>query len=112
MTGYNVKVTNSSREHAAREGVSAKDTTNAMPLIEATKTGELVIDIDYFVELAVHNEKSPDKDYKKYVVVSKDGNKYVTGSESFFTAFKEIFDEMNESDEDYSIAVYRVPSKN
>ena len=112
MTGYNVKVTNSSKELSARERVAVKDTTNAIPLDEATKTGELVIDVDYFVELAVHNEKSPDKDYKKYVVVSKDGNKYVTGSQSFFTAFTEIFDEMNESGEDYSISVYRVPSKN
>ena len=46
MTGYNVKVTNSSKELSARERVAVKDTTNAIPLDEATKTGELVIDVD------------------------------------------------------------------
>lgn len=112
MTGYSVKIVNASKELSARDRVAVKDTTNAIALDEATKDSPLVIAIDYYVELAIHNEKSEDKDYKKYVVVDKSGNKFVTGSESFFTAMLEIMDEMAESGEDFEIQVYRMPSKN
>ena len=112
MTGYSVKIVNASKELSARDRVAVKDTTNAIALDDATKESPLVIGIDYYVELAVHNEKSEDKDYKKYVVVDKSGNKFVTGSESFFTAMIEIMDEMADSGEDFEIQVYRMPSKN
>lgn len=112
MTGYSVKIVNASKELSARDRVAVKDTTNAIALDDATKDSPLVIAIDYYVELAVHNEKSEDKDYKKYVVVDKSGNKFVTGSESFFTAMLEIMDEMSDSGEDFEIQVYRMPSKN
>ena len=112
MTGYSVKIVNASKELSARDRVAVKDTTNAIALDDATKDTPLVIAIDYYVELAVHNEKSEDKDYKKYVVVDKSGNKFVTGSESFFTAMLEIMDEMADSGEDFEIQVYRMPSKN
>ena len=112
MTGYSVKIVNASKELSARDRVAVKDTTNAIALDDATKDSPLVIAIDYYVELAVHNEKSEDKDYKKYVVVDKSGNKFVTGSESFFTAMLEIMDEMTDSGEDFEIQVYRMPSKN
>lgn len=112
MTGYSVKIVNASKELSARDRVAVKDTTNAIALDEATKDSPLVIAIDYYVELAVHNEKSEDKDYKKYVVVDKSGNKFVTGSESFFTAMLEIMDEMTDAGEDFEIQVYRMPSKN
>ena len=64
------------------------------------------------MELAVHNKKTDEKDCKKYLVVDKSGNKFVTGSESFFTAMLEIMEEMAESGEDFEIQVYRMPSKN
>lgn len=112
MTGYSVKIVNYSKELSARDRVAVKDTTNAIALDDATKDTPLVIAIDYYVELAVHNEKSEDKDYKKYVVVDKSGNKFVTGSESFFTAMLEIMEEMSDSGEDFEIQVYRMPSKN
>lgn len=112
MTGYSVKIVNASKELSARDRVAVKDTTNAIALDDATKESPLVIAIDYYVELAIHNEKSEDKDYKKYVVVDKSGNKFVTGSESFFTAMLEIMDEMSDSGEDFEIQVYRMPSKN
>lgn len=112
MTGYSVKIVNASKELSARDRVAVKDTTNAIALDDATKDSPLVIAIDYYVELAVHNEKSEDKDYKKYVVVDKSGNKFVTGSESFFTSMLEIMDEMTDAGEDFEIQVYRMPSKN
>ena len=112
MTGYSVKIQYCSKELSARDRVAIKDTTNAISLDEATQSSNVVIDIDYYAKLAVHNEHSEDKDYEKYIIVAKDGTKYVTGSTSFLTAMEEIVDEMADSGEDFQIEVYRMPSKN
>lgn len=112
MTGFEAKIREASKELSAKERVKFKDTTNAVQLDDVTKESPLLISPDFYVVLDIHNEKSEDKDYVKYIVVDKNGNKYVTGSESFFSAFKSIIDEMSGSDEDYEIEVYRLPSKN
>lgn len=112
MTGYSVKIQYCSKELTARDRVAIKDTTNAISLDEATQSSNVVIDIGYYAKLAVHNEHSEDKDYEKYIIVAKDGTKYVTGSTSFLTAMEEIVDEMADSGEDFQIEVYRMPSKN
>ena len=112
MEGYSVNIIFASKELSAKQKVMLKDTTNAVSLDEATQGAPLVIDPDFYVTLAVHNEKSEDKDYKKHVIVDKAGTKYVTGSESFFTSFAAIMDEMSGSDEEFQIQVYRMPSKN
>ena len=117
MTGYSVKIKEASRDLNAREQIAVKDTSNAISFDDELKevTDRIVITPDAYVELAVHNENSKnDKDYMKYLIIDKAGNKYVTGSESFFTTFKEIFSTMAESapGEEYSIEVYKKPSKN
>lgn len=112
QNGYSVSIKNSSTELTPREKLMVKDTTDAIKLDAATEKEALVIHPVAYVELAIHNEKSQDKDYANYVILDKDGNKYVTGSKSFYEAFINIFDEMSDSDEDYAIKVYRVPSKN
>ena len=113
MTGYSVKVVECAKDLTAKERVKIKDTTNAIRLDEATKSGSLVIAYDYHAVLAIHNEKLDEPDYRQYIVVDKAGNKYVTGSESFFTAMTEIVDEMSAAGEtDYELEVYRVDSKN
>jgi hypothetical protein len=112
MTGFEAKIREASKELTAKERVKFKDTTNAVQLDDATKENPLVIAPDFYVILDIHNEHSEDKDYVKYIVVDKGGNKFVTGSESFFTAFKSIFEEMGGTNEDYEIEVYRLPSKN
>ena len=112
MEGYSVKIQLASKNLSAKERVAIQDTTNAIQLDEATQQGKVLIEPDFYVELSVHNENSEDKDYTKYVVVDKSGNKYVTGSESFFTALKDILDEMADSDEEFGVEVYRMPSKN
>jgi hypothetical protein len=117
MEGYSVKIIESSKELTAREKISAKDFSNAMALdtelIDANST--VVITPAAYLILGVHNEHSKnDKDYKKYLIIDTAGNKYVTGSESFFTAFLDIFNAMSEDapGEEYSIEVYKKPSKN
>lgn len=112
QNGYSVTVKSASKELTPREKLMVKDTTDAIKLDAATEKQPLIIKPVAYVELAIHNEKSQDKDYSNYVILDADGNKYVTGSESFFESFIDIFDEMNGSGEDYSIKVYRVPSKN
>ena len=113
MIGYSVKVVECTKDLTAKERVKIKDTTNAIKLDEATQGGSIVIAYDYHAVLAIHNEKLDDPDYQQYVVVDTAGNKYVTGSESFFTAMTEIVDEMSAAGEtDYELEVYRMDSKN
>ena len=112
MTGFEAKIREASKELTAKERVKFKDTTNAVQLDEVTQGGALTITPDFYIILDIHNEHSEDKDYVKYVVVDKAGTKYVTGSVSFFSAFKAIVDEMEGSGEDYDVEIYRLPSKN
>lgn len=113
MIGYSVKVVECTKDLTAKERVKIKDTTNAIKLDEATQGGAIVIAYDYHAVLAIHNEKLDDPDYRQYVVVDTAGNKYVTGSESFFTAMTDIVDEMSAVGEtDYELEVYRMDSKN
>lgn len=112
MEGYKVEIREVSKQITAKERVMLKDTTNAIPLDELTQKGKVIIDPDFYAILDVTNPKSEDKEYVKYIIVDKAGTKYVTGSESFFTAFKDIMDEMSGCDEEFSVEVYRMPSKN
>lgn len=113
MTGYSVKIAESSRELTAKEKIKLKDTGDAIKLDEATVEGALIIKPTGYVVLDVHNEKSDNVDYKNYIIEADNGNKYVTGSESFWSSFKDIFDEMEDAGEtDYEIKCYRLESKN
>ena len=112
MNGYEVKIVNCNKELTARERIKLKDTTNAVALDEATEGSSLVISPSIWAELEIHNERNKDgnTDYTKYVIIDEAGTKYVTGSESFWTSFREIAAEMG--DEAFDIEVYKVDSKN
>lgn len=112
MTGYEVKIVETSKELTAKERIQLKDTTDAIKLNKATQGADVEIDVDYYAELSVHNEKADDKDYANYVIVDKSGERYVTGSPSFWSSFKNIFSEMAEETEPWKLKVYRMPSKN
>ena len=113
MDGYKVTIKETSKELTARERIMLKDTTNAIKLDEAAD-GEspLVITPTAYAVIVIHNEKSDNQDYDNYIITDDAGNKYVTGSESFWSAFKEIWDEMENEDEPYQIEVYKLDSKN
>lgn len=110
---YEVKINSVSKELTARERVMLKDTRNAIKLDEAVNDNPLVISPAYYAILDVHNEKSKeDKDFQNFIVVDTAGNKYVTGSTSFFEAFTEIVEEMSGTGEEYEIEIYKLDSKN
>lgn len=112
MNGYSVSIKETSRELTPKQRIALKDTTNAVKLDEATQIEPVIIDVDMYAVLNIHNEKSENPDYENYIVVDKNGTKYVTGSASFWSSFMDIFSEMAGEDEDYSIKAYRMPSKN
>lgn len=116
MTNYSVKVVESSKELTKKETVMFKDLSDANNLSEFIDEhgGAVMIAVESWVELAIHNEKAKDgqnKDYTNYVVVDKNGSRYYTGSESFWSSFNDIWYDMSDSTEEWSLKVYKKQSK-
>lgn len=113
---YSATIIEASRELSPKERVMFKDLSNAQNLNEyareaiASGTKPLITVKDYAV-VAVHNEASTDVDYNNYLLIDKDGEKFYTGSISFWNKFIDIWREMKEVDEDWSIELNLVPSK-
>lgn len=112
---YNVTIKETSQELSTKEKIRIKDLSNAINLDAATQEEDkILIDVDYYVILGIHNAKSEERpDYDNIVVVDKGGNKFYTGSTSFMEALIDILDELNAAGEtDCQIEVYRKESKN
>lgn len=113
---YSVSIEQTSKELTAKERVQIKDTGDCVHIDAATQesdNGSIVINPAWYAILSIHNDKSQDKDYENYVIVDRDGTRYVTGSHSFMDAFLNIFEEMETvTDEEWALKVYRLPSKN
>ena len=114
MANYEAKIIETSTELTAKSKLLLKDFSNAQSLDNVIKEGEsIILHPNMYAILSVHNENSAgDKDYTKYVIIDEDGTKYVTGSTSFFDSFKEIYDELSGSGEEYGIQVTKYPSRN
>lgn len=111
--GFSATIAEVSKEVSHKIKVQLADTTDAVAIEKATENGqELVIDVDYYAVLDIHNEHSNDKDYKNFIVVDKSGTKYKTGSQSFWNAFMDIWSEMKDDSEDWQLKVYQRESKN
>ena len=112
-TTYKAMVEDASWTMTAREKLRYTDLMDAIQLDEATQSGDVIIDVDKWAVINVHNEKSDTVDYMKYVIIDKDEQVYVTGSESFWKSFVQIYEVMSDEGETtYSIKVYRRESKN
>ena len=110
---YEVKIKEASREFKGKEAIALKDTGDAIRLNQAIDNdGETIIAPVGWAILDVHNDNGEDKDYTQYLILDKSGQKYVTGSESFWTSFMDIWEEMKDEDEEYEIKAYKVKSKN
>lgn len=115
--GYSVEIVGASRDFTVREKLAIKELGNAVGIDTALldETDSLLIAPADYAVLEIHNDKAKgQKDYKKYVVFDTNGTKYVTGSESFFRNFIDIYETMKVEapDEDYQIECYKRPSKN
>lgn len=109
---YSAVVKESSRDLTAKEKVMMKDTSDCVMLNDEAEKGALLIDPDFWCTVAVHNEKSDNKDYEVYIIVDKNGTKYKTSSENFMNSFEDIMADMTGSTEPFQIKVYVLPSKN
>nr|DAJ97966.1 MAG TPA: hypothetical protein [Caudoviricetes sp.] len=112
MTGYSVEIKESSKELSAKERIMLKDTSDAVKLDLACDEESVIITPASFAVLGIHNEKSDNKDYDNYILQDENGEKYVTGSPSFWSSFMDIYNEMKEETEKWSIKVYKLDSKN
>lgn len=112
MKDYKVEVVSCSKELTVREKIQLKDTTTAEKIDNLTQNGDIVIPVSHHAELHITNPNSENKEYNVYVFVDHEGNKFVTGSESLWSAYMNIYNEMAEAGEtDFSICVTRMPSK-
>lgn len=109
---YSASIKEASRELSAKERIMLKDTTSAVKLDQATQVEDVHISVDSYAILNIHNDKATPTDYENYIILDRNGTKYVTGSQSFWNAFMDIFTEMENESEEWSIRVYRHPSKN
>ena len=114
MIGYSVEIKETSSELTAKQRIALKDTSDAIKLDTACDAGTVIIEPVGYAVLAIHNEKSDNVDYENYVIIDKNGDKYVTGSTSFWSSFISIYDEMLDADENepWSIKAYKLDSKN
>lgn len=111
---YNATIVESSRELTARDKIKMKDLSNAYRLDQCVGKDEpFIISPTAYAVLDIENDRSADKQYRKYLIIDSDGNKYHTGSNSFWSAFMPIWDEMHDAGEDdFQIEIYERESKN
>ena len=113
MRSYEITIKETSKQLSAKEKIAFKNTTNAIKLDEATQQGTVTVYPAFYGIIGIHNEKADDHDYENYVVVDKKtGDKYVTGSKSFWSSFMDIADEMKDETEEWGVEIFRAPSKN
>ena len=116
MEGYKATFITATKELNIKERIAAKQFNDCTQLDDATKEAPLVIEFDYYVDFNVHNEFVRDqnkKDYRKRVIVTTDGERYITGSETLMSSMDDILDELKD-EEGYvpTFKFYRKPSKN
>lgn len=109
---YSAVVKESSRELTPKERVMMKEMSDCIMLNDEAEKEPVLIDPEFWCTVAVHNEKSDNKDYDVYVIVDKNGTKYKTSSENFMNSFEDIMADMAGTDEPFSIKVFTLPSKN
>lgn len=115
---YSATIAEASRELTAKERVMFKDTQNATSMMEFAESAKqegakaIITPVTGYVVVDVHNEKSEDVDYKNYIVLGENDQKYVTGSASFWNSFMDIYKEMKDETEPWGIELNVLPSKN
>ena len=109
---FSVTIAESSKELTPKERVQIKDLSDTLKLESLIKTEPLIIEVDFYAVLEVHNDKADNPDYTNFIIVAKDGRRFRTGSQTFYNSFKMIADEMLGIDEEWQLKIYELPSKN
>lgn len=112
---YSAKIAYTSAELSVEDKIRLKDTRDAQSLESISRDGAVKLNIVAYAVLDIHNEKSEDKNYRQYVFLDTDGNKYMTGSEPFFNSFTDIWEELDDAEipvENRYFKIYQLPSKN
>jgi hypothetical protein len=111
IRGYSAKIGYASKQLEIKEKIQIKDVSNHKPLDQEPEN--LVIDLDYFAVIEVHNEKSENKDYIVIVIADKNGTKYSTSSQTFYNTLSDLYDECIDNDlTEIQIKVLKKESKN
>ena len=111
-SNFSVSIAETSKELSPKERVQIKDVSDTLKLESLIKTEPLIITVDWYAVLEVHNDKADNPDYTNYIIVAKDGRRFRTGSQTFFNSFKMIADEMLGIEEPWQLKIYELPSKN
>lgn len=113
---YSVTIGEHSDNLTHRQMIRYKDSTVHAKIDDALNgengNSTLVIRPVGYCVLHIHNEKSEDKDYENYVIIDEAGTSWVTGSESFWRSFMDLWDELIDDPEPWDIEISRSPSKN
>lgn len=109
---FKTKLLSSTRTLSKKEEIMLKDLADTKSLDEVINAEypNLVIKPVAYHTLEVETDE---KTYKKYVIECDDGNRYVTGSETFMNTFSDIFADMNGyTDEEWGVKCFKQDSKN
>lgn len=113
-SNYSVTIAEASTEFRGKALLKVTDMMASAPLNDVVSAEQaLILKVSDYAVVDIHNEAAKgDKDYKQYILIDADSNTYRTGSAAFYRTFKEIWDAMADSDENWELKVYKVPSKN
>ena len=110
---FNVIVTNTMKTLSKKDQLQLKDLSDAIKLDQATQEKGTVI-IEEVVNMVslklVSDDPQNPQEYSKTVITDAEGNRFVTGSESFSRRAWDIAEDMD--GEPFGLKVYRRPSKN
>lgn len=84
-------------------------------IMKETDTKKLLISVDSWCIIEIHNENGKDKDYTILVILDETGVKYCTSSKSFISRFQNIIYQLRdfeEPDSHFSLVCVSKPSKN
>lgn len=97
MEGYKVEILGGSREFSKLERISLKDTSDVVSIVDACGDDRLEITVvDYVILHIINPHSKKEKEYDKFVLITDEGDRYVTGSESFIDTFMNIWEEMQD----------------
>ena len=110
---YSSEIIESMKPLSGKEKVRFKDLTASKKLDEeVTEEASLLVALDNYIKLHVHNSKSENPDYDVMIVIDKEGNSYYTSSETFMRALESVINDMKDETEEWGIEVVKKPSSN